>query len=341
MPGARPSCADYVLEIHLDKLRLYQPGSLNQLYEGRGEVSVFMYDVEDGVTEPRSYVHNYLYPKTGVRPADALPVGAFRKEFLERLAVELCSTTSITRRAAASPRGGRRRQGTGDWRQETDRAAQRAALLRCAWGLSLIQSVMSFHLTHDSCLRFPTCEPGSAMSALAISTIAKGHVRHAAVLRAVVPPQGLHAALRVSRAAGADPPAVSRLPPLRSDHLHRLRQVRPRLPGRLHLHRQGEGPAAGEGFVVTGFKIDYTKCMFCALCVDPCPVDCIFMGSNFDLCTFSRDGCVVDYAKLPLEVAWGQATLNPTAVQESKRVSLPVWTKRPRPAKPVRKRPLR
>ena len=81
--------ADYVLEIHLDKLRLYQPGSLNQLYEGRGEVSVFMYDVEDGVTEPRSYVHNYLYPKTGVRPADALPVGAFRKEFLERLAVEL------------------------------------------------------------------------------------------------------------------------------------------------------------------------------------------------------------------------------------------------------------
>jgi NADH-quinone oxidoreductase subunit I len=26
-------------------------------------------------------------------------------------------------------------------------------------------------------------------------------------------------------------------------------------------------------------------------------------------------------------VAWGQDTLNPTAVQESKRVSLPVWTK--------------
>ena len=56
----------------------------------------------------------------------------------------------------------------------------------------------------------------------------------------------------------------------------------PRLPGRLHLHREGKGPAAGKGFVVTGFKIDYTKCMFCALCVDPCPVDCIFMGSNYD-----------------------------------------------------------
>jgi len=88
-----------------------------------------------------------------------------------------------------------------------------------------------------------------------------------------------------------------------------------------------KAPPPAKGFVVTGFKIDYTKCMFCALCVDPCPVDCIFMGSNFDLSTFGRDGCVVDYAKLPLEVAWGQATLNPTAVQESKRISLPVWTK--------------
>src|SRR6478752_4180746 len=86
-----------------------------------------------------------------------------------------------------------------------------------------------------------------------------------------------------------------------------------------------------KGFVVTGFKIDYTKCMFCALCVDPCPVDCIFMGSNFDLSCFSRDGCVVDYAKLPLNVAYGQATLNPTAVAESKKVPLPVWTKTAEP----------
>jgi NADH-quinone oxidoreductase subunit I len=51
------------------------------------------------------------------------------------------------------------------------------------------------------------------------------------------------------------------------------------------------------------------------------------MGSNHDISTYTRDGCIVDYAKLPLAVAWGQATLNPTAVQESKRVSLPVWTK--------------
>ena len=70
----------------------------------------------------------------------------------------------------------------------------------------------------------------------------------------------------------------------------------------------------GKGFRVNGFKIDYTKCMFCALCVDPCPVDCIFMGSTYDQSCFSRDGCIVDFAKLPLEIAWGQASLNPTAV---------------------------
>jgi NADH-quinone oxidoreductase subunit I len=88
-----------------------------------------------------------------------------------------------------------------------------------------------------------------------------------------------------------------------------------------------KAPPPAKGFVVIGFKIDYTKCMFCALCVDPCPVDCIFMGSNFDLSNFSRDGCIVDYAKLPLAVASGQDTLNPTAVMESKRITLPVWTK--------------
>src|SRR5215468_3896751 len=88
-----------------------------------------------------------------------------------------------------------------------------------------------------------------------------------------------------------------------------------------------KAPPPANGFVVTGFKLDYTKCLFCALCVVPCPVDCIFMGLNHDIRTYTRDGCVVDYAKLPLAVAWGQATLNPTAVQESKRISLPVWTK--------------
>ena len=79
----------------------------------------------------------------------------------------------------------------------------------------------------------------------------------------------------------------------------------------------------GKGFKVTGFTIDYTKCMFCALCVEPCPVDCIFMGATHDLSSYSRDGGLVDFSKLPVEIAWGRATLNPTAVAASKEVTEP------------------
>ena len=88
-----------------------------------------------------------------------------------------------------------------------------------------------------------------------------------------------------------------------------------------------EKSPVGKGFRINGYTIDYTKCMFCALCVDPCPVDCIFMGSVHDLSCYSRDGCIVDYAKLPLEIAWGRASLNPTVVSESKVLHQAVWVK--------------
>ena len=80
----------------------------------------------------------------------------------------------------------------------------------------------------------------------------------------------------------------------------------------------------GKGFKVTGFSIDYAKCMFCALCVEPCPVDCIFMGASLDLSCYSRDGCLVDFARLPVDIAWGRAALNPTAVSDSKVIAEPV-----------------
>ena len=80
----------------------------------------------------------------------------------------------------------------------------------------------------------------------------------------------------------------------------------------------------GKGFLVSGFTIDYSKCMFCALCVEPCPVDCIFMGATHDLSCYSRDGCIVDFSRLPVDIAWGRSTLNPTAVAQSKVITEPV-----------------
>jgi NADH-quinone oxidoreductase subunit I len=79
-----------------------------------------------------------------------------------------------------------------------------------------------------------------------------------------------------------------------------------------------------KGFKITGYAIDYSKCMFCALCVEPCPVDCIFMGATHDLSCYSRDGCIVDFSRMPLDVAWGRATVNPTAVAQSKVITEPV-----------------
>ncbi len=79
-----------------------------------------------------------------------------------------------------------------------------------------------------------------------------------------------------------------------------------------------------KGFRVTSFIIDYTKCMFCGFCTENCPVDCIFMGQTYDLSCYSRSGCIVDFARLPLEIAWGWGTLNPTAVALSKLVTQPV-----------------
>jgi NADH-quinone oxidoreductase subunit I len=48
------------------------------------------------------------------------------------------------------------------------------------------------------------------------------------------------------------------------------------------------------------------------------------MGATHDLSGYSRDGCFVDFSRMPLDVAWGRATLNPTVVAESKSVLHPV-----------------
>ncbi|HMO35790.1 MAG TPA: hypothetical protein PKA06_07095 [Gemmatales bacterium] len=58
------------------------------------------------------------------------------------------------------------------------------------------------------------------------------------------------------------------------------------------------------------------------------------MGSNHDISCYSRDGLIVDFAKLPLEVAWGQSALSPVAIAESKRQTRPVWVKPAEPPKP-------
>jgi len=81
---------DYVLDIHLNKMSLYQLGSQNQFYEGQAEVTVDVYDVDAGIAEPKyNYVNSFKYPHTGVVNATSIPVTRFKFDFLDHLAAEL------------------------------------------------------------------------------------------------------------------------------------------------------------------------------------------------------------------------------------------------------------
>jgi hypothetical protein len=81
--------ADFVLDIALTGITIYQPGSANQIYEGRAEVSVDVYDVNDTTGEPTHYIHPFVYPKTGFRDATSVPPSRFRMEYVSQLAREL------------------------------------------------------------------------------------------------------------------------------------------------------------------------------------------------------------------------------------------------------------
>src|ERR1700722_9280293 len=61
------------------------------------------------------------------------------------------------------------------------------------------------------------------------------------------------------------------------------------------------------------FAIDYSKCLFCALCTQPCPTECIHMGKLHDLSSCSREDVVVEFAELD---------------KQNLRTPLPLWMER-------------
>ena len=61
------------------------------------------------------------------------------------------------------------------------------------------------------------------------------------------------------------------------------------------------------------FAIDYSKCLFCALCTEPCPTDCIHMGKLHDLSGYSRGEAVVEFAELD---------------KKNQRTPIPLWMER-------------
>jgi NADH-quinone oxidoreductase subunit I len=76
------------------------------------------------------------------------------------------------------------------------------------------------------------------------------------------------------------------------------------------------------GGAMERYAIDYAKCMFCGLCIDPCPTECIHMGDNHDLSAYMRKDMVVEFTQLALE---GKQTPEPYWMQKDE---LPEWAAR-------------
>jgi hypothetical protein len=82
--------ADYVLDITVSHVGLYQPQSAELIYEGRAEVDVGVYEVAAGAGEPRHrYTLQHLYPKTGMIGTTDLPLSQFKQRFLETLTLDV------------------------------------------------------------------------------------------------------------------------------------------------------------------------------------------------------------------------------------------------------------
>ena len=79
--------ADYLMFVTLTGMQMYEPASANQIYRGRVEANVDVYDTTVKGNEPKfSYPYAHVYPKTGVRDAGSVPVSLFKKEFMTSLA---------------------------------------------------------------------------------------------------------------------------------------------------------------------------------------------------------------------------------------------------------------
>ena len=93
---------------------------------------------------------------------------------------------------------------------------------------------------------------------------------------------------------------------------------------RLHLHWQGKAcwkqRLSGDWIHNRLFEMHVLRTLRGAM-----PSGTVFfMGSTLDLSCYSRDGTIVDFARLPVDVGWGRSTINPTAVAASKVIVEPV-----------------
>lgn len=99
--------ADYVLDIAVSGLQIYEPGTGKQLYQGRANVSVDVYDATNKKSTDKSsgYVHAFRFPHTSVMDATSVPLDKFKLDFMQNLATEL-ALKHIEHKASETIAGG-------------------------------------------------------------------------------------------------------------------------------------------------------------------------------------------------------------------------------------------
>jgi hypothetical protein len=84
--------ADYVINLEIESLSLYEPGSGNQLYRGKAKIDVRVMDVSKPPDDEPKYKETFIcdYPKTkGPIPVSDSDAQQFRQMFITQVAKEL------------------------------------------------------------------------------------------------------------------------------------------------------------------------------------------------------------------------------------------------------------
>jgi NADH-quinone oxidoreductase subunit I len=75
--------------------------------------------------------------------------------------------------------------------------------------------------------------------------------------------------------------------------VHLLQPVRAGLPGNLIVVTSQRNEQTKRKDLTT-FTYDTSRCMFCGLCEDACPVDALELTQDFELASYTREGQIWD-----------------------------------------------